>query len=58
MDATDWKKTLEIIGAIVAAIIGAGLVLKFTFRKKVSNTKVIQKNNTIGGDNAGRDINK
>jgi amino acid permease len=58
MDTENWKKVLEIIGVIVAAIVGAGLVVKFTSSKKSENTKTVQKNNTIGGDNAGRDINK
>lgn len=58
MGADNWKKTLEIIGVIATAIIGAGVVLKITFRKKGDHTKVIQKGNIVGGDNAGRDINK
>jgi hypothetical protein len=58
MNPDNWKKVLEIAGVIVAAIVGAGLVVKISSRKKVSKSKVVQKNITTGGDNAGRDINK
>lgn len=50
---------------IILALLGlgaAGVVVKFTvFRKSkkdTSSTHVVQKNNRVGGDNAGRDINK
>ncbi len=53
----DWK-------AVLLALIGllaAGLAIRFSIRKRknTSNTnRSSQKGNTIGGDQAGRDINK
>ncbi|HEX3624771.1 MAG TPA: hypothetical protein VH280_05020 [Verrucomicrobiae bacterium] len=56
MSAGDWAK---IIAGAIAAIVAAGVVIKFVLKSKQKNvTHVTQKNNKIGGDNAGRDINK
>ena len=55
MNVNDWVK---IIGAL-AALVAAGFGLKFVFKSRQNNvTKVTQKGNKVGGDNAGRDINK
>lgn len=58
------NNTLKIILAITAGIIGAGLIFKFVIKRK-SIKKVTKdsgsvnvKNSDIGGDIAGRDINK
>lgn len=45
----------EIISGIIGLIFGAGLTLTI---KCSNNNKVVQKNNTVGGDQAGRDITK
>ncbi len=45
----------EIVLAIIA-ILGIGLIIKIRVKRKSS--KVTQKRNTVGGDMAGRDINK
>jgi len=54
----DWKE-------IVLALLGlgaAGVAVTFTISRKSkkdsSSTHVVQKNNRVGGNNAGRDINK
>ena len=54
----DWKPITAIAVAIIAAVGGAGLVFKFTTKKEVGNKTVIQKDNKIGGDNAGGNIYK
>ncbi len=52
----------EIFVKIVLAVFAlAGATVAFRFvikRTKKSVTKTIQKNNIVGGDQAGRDINK
>jgi hypothetical protein len=59
MNSAGWVKIVEAIGGVVAVAIAAGLVFKFIFKSKQTNvTKVTQKGNQVGGDNAGRDINK
>ena len=52
--------TTKIIIAIIVAIVGAGLVFKFTFKKKITKNSgnVNIKDSNIGGDVAGRDIKK
>ena len=55
--ADNWK---EVLLAIVA-LFAVGLTIRFSIRKRksVSNTnRSKQTNNTVGGDQAGRDINK
>ena len=53
----------EIIKTIVITIIGslgiAGIIIKINRSKKSSNnSRVVQKGNTVSGDQAGRDIHK
>ena len=55
MNIDGWVK---IIGA-VAALIAGGFALRFFIKAKQKNvTRVTQKDLKVGGDNAGRDINK
>lgn len=58
MDLND--NTTKIILAIIAALIGAGLIFKFVIKRK--NTKnsgsVNIRDSDVGGDVAGRDIKK
>ena len=58
MDFSD--NTVKIILAIVAAIVGVGLVFKFIIKKKTAKNSgsVNIKDSRIGGDVAGRDIKK
>jgi len=49
-------KMLEIILGGILAILGASWVIKFVLSK--NNNRVKQSNNTVHGDQAGRDINK
>jgi H+/gluconate symporter-like permease len=59
MNADGWVKILGAIAAVVAALVATGFVFKFVFKSRQANvTKVKQKDNNVGGDNAGRDINK
>lgn len=47
--------------AIVSAIVGfvsGGITMHIYHKKNSDNTKTIQKNIKVGGDIAGRDINK
>ncbi|GEM_PF-4055685 len=57
MKADDWVKIIAAIGVIIAGGFAVKLIVN---RKQKQNniTNVTQKNNTIRGDNAGRDINK
>ncbi len=52
----------EILVEIVVAVLvlaGATVAVRFVIKRtKKSVTKTIQKNNIVGGDQAGRDINK
>ena len=52
----------EIFVKIVLAVLvlaGATVAVRFVIKRtKKSVTKTIQKNNIVGGDQAGRDINK
>ncbi|HTJ48464.1 MAG TPA: hypothetical protein VL443_03340 [Cyclobacteriaceae bacterium] len=50
----------KIILAVITAIIGTGLIFKFISKKKNKNKSgsVSIKNSKVGGDVAGRDINK
>ena len=52
----------EILVKIVVAVLvlaGATVAVRFVIKRtKKSVTKTIQKNNIVGGDQAGRDINK
>lgn len=48
----DWT----IIITIILVITGAGIALRFTSKKNNARTK--QSRNIVGGDQAGRDINK
>ena len=52
----------EIFVKIVVAVlvlVGATVAVRFVIKRtKKSVTKTIQKNNIVGGDQAGRDINK
>lgn len=52
--------TTKIIIAVIAAIIGAGLILKFVVKKKTTKDSgsVNIKDSKVGGDVAGRDIKK
>lgn len=56
------KNLTTIVLAIIAAIAGAGLIFKFIIKKgninNSNNNRVDQNNNSVGGDMAGRDINK
>lgn len=48
-----------IILALIALFAGVVITLKIKKKSKKKNTnKVIQKGNNVGGDMAGRDINK
>ena len=53
---------LEITKYIVTFFLGlsSGYLIKINIKntKSISKNKVIQKNNTVAGDQAGRDINK
>ncbi len=46
-----------IIGITIAVSIGAFTLIRFKSKNK-NTTKTIQKDNTVSGDQAGRDINK
>jgi len=49
----------EIILALIALFAGVAITLNIKNKSKKKNTnKVIQKRNSVGGDMAGRDINK
>ena len=48
----------QIILAIVAAIIGAGLIFKFALNKNKNSGSVNIRKSKIKGDVAGRDIKK
>jgi len=52
--------TTQIILAVMAAIVGAGLVFKYVNKKKTTKNSgsVNIKDSKVGGDVAGRDINK
>jgi hypothetical protein len=52
--------TTQIILAIIAAIVGLGLVFKFVIKKKTTKNSgsVTIKDSRVGGDVAGRDIKK
>lgn len=52
--------TTQIILAIIAAIVGLGLVFKFVIKKKTikNSGSVTIKDSRVGGDVAGRDIKK
>ena len=52
--------TTQIILAVIAAIVGAGLVFKFVSKKKTNKNSgsVNIKDSNVGGDIAGRDIKK
>ena len=56
------KTVDEIFVKIVLAVLvlaGATVAVRFVVKRtKKSVTKTIQKNNIVGGDQAGRDINK
>ena len=54
------NNTTKIILAVITVIIGAGLVFKFIIKKKITKDSgsVNIKDSKIGGDVAGRDINK
>ncbi|QHI68773.1 hypothetical protein [Tichowtungia aerotolerans] len=57
------SETIKTIGIAIVAIIGAlgtaGLIIKVNrFKNSSDNSKVIQKGNAVGGDQAGRDIHK
>jgi hypothetical protein len=54
----DWKKIAEAAGALVGIAAAAGLAIRISTKRSSNNTKVTQKGNKVGGDNAGRDINK
>lgn len=50
-----WKE----IAAAVGALIAGGLAFKFISKKtSTKSNKVVQRNNKVGGDIAGRDIKK
>jgi hypothetical protein len=56
---SDSSKTwVEVIAATVAAIIAGGFAIKIRSGKKSKSTKTTQTGNKVGGDMAGRDINK
>lgn len=51
----------EIKNAIIwlLGLFTAGVAVKFILKSKSKNaTRTVQKNNIVGGDQAGRDINK
>lgn len=58
MDFDD--NTTKIILAVIAGIIGAGLIFKFVFKKKTTKNSgsVNIEDSKVGGDVAGRDIKK
>ena len=58
MDFTD--NTTQIVLAIIAAIAAAGLIFKFVIKKNSNKNSgnVNIKDSKVGGDVAGRDINK
>lgn len=49
--------TLMIIGAVVIGIATVGIAIRIRKTRKDSS-KVVQKGNVVGGDQAGRDIHK
>jgi cell division septal protein FtsQ len=50
----DWFETMKWVAGVIAAIVGAGLVIKLTYSRKSSNDSSIrvvsQKGNHAGGD--------
>ncbi|MEX6690190.1 hypothetical protein QTN47_21955 [Danxiaibacter flavus] len=58
MDLND--NSTKIILAVIAGIVGAGLIFKFVLKKKTTKNSgsVNIKDSNVGGDVAGRDIQK
>ena len=56
------NETIKVVGAVIVAVIGvvgAGIVIRINKTKNSrDNSKVVQKGNVVGGDQAGRDIHK
>jgi hypothetical protein len=50
------RENWQWIAAIIGAILGTGLVIKFVSKKRTN--KVVQKNNKVGGDQSGGDMYK
>jgi len=48
--------TTEILIAIITLF--AGITITITVKRKIKKNRVTQKGNIVGGDMAGRDINK
>lgn len=48
----------KIIIALIGLLAACAITLKLVFRSKKKTTKIVQKNNTVHGDLAGRDVNK
>lgn len=53
----DWGELGNWVLALIAAVVGVGLVIKFVVIRKSnkSASTIIQKNNEAGGDIVGRD---
>lgn len=53
-------QTTQIILAVIAAVVGAGLIFKIVSKKKTTKNSdsVNIKGSKVGGDVAGRDIKK
>jgi len=49
---------VQYILIILAGLFATGLVLRFVFKSKKNTTETKQSRNIVGGDQAGRDINK
>ncbi len=51
----DWTKIIIVIVTLIAGLL-AGITIKIHKQKNITKTK--QSKNVVGGDQAGRDINK
>lgn len=56
----DWLEIAKVVGAVIAAVVGGGLVLKkISKRNSRSDIRIVsQKNNTAGGDIVAGDSSK
>jgi Tfp pilus assembly protein PilV len=57
------NETIKVMGEVVVVIIGAlgvaGIIIRVRRTKNsTNNSKIVQKRNIVGGDQAGRDIHK
>jgi len=50
--------TVKIVLAALAAVAGVTVVVRMVVKNRSNSTKTTQSGNTVGGDQAGRDIIK